>query len=79
MTTTIQKWGNSQGVRIPKILLDTVNWAENEKIVILVEDDKLIIEKAEPRKNIRELFKDYDGEYEPVQIDWGDPVGDEIW
>lgn len=79
MTTTIQKWGNSQGVRIPKILLDTVNWAENEKIVILVEDDKLIIEKAEPRKNIRELFKDYDGEYEAVQMDWGDPVGDEIW
>ena len=40
MTTTIQKWGNSQGIRIPKILLDTVKWAEDEQIVILVQDNK---------------------------------------
>lgn len=32
MKTTIQKWGNSQGVRIPKAILDTVEWKENEKI-----------------------------------------------
>ena len=81
MTTTIQKWGNSQGVRIPKILLDTVKWNENEQIVILVEDNKLVIEKAnnKKRKNIKELFENYEGEYEPVQIDWGNPVGEEIW
>ena len=38
MTTTIQKWGNSQGIRIPKILLDTVEWGENEQIIILVDN-----------------------------------------
>ena len=79
MTTTIQKWGNSQGIRIPKILLDTVNWSENEEIVITVEDGKLIIEKTENRKNIKELFQDYEDEYIPEKIDWGSPVGDEIW
>ena len=79
MTTTIQKWGNSQGIRIPKILLDTVNWSENEEIVITVEDGKLIIEKTENRKNIKELFQDYEDEYKPEEIDWGSPVGDEIW
>lgn len=81
MTTTIQKWGNSQGVRIPKVLLDTVNWSENEKIVILVQDDKLIIEKApdKKQKNIKELFENYEGEYEPIKMDWGDPEGEEIW
>ena len=80
MTTTIQKWGNSQGVRIPKILLDTVKWKENEQIVIVVDNDKLIIEKAKnKRKNIKELFADYKGEYEPTEIDWGNPEGKEIW
>ena len=80
MTTTIQKWGNSQGVRIPKILLDTVKWEENEQIVIVVDNDKLIIEKAKnKRKNIKELFADYKGEYEPTEIDWGNPEGKEIW
>ena len=81
MTTTIQKWGNSQGVRIPKVLLDTINWSENEKIVILVQDDKLIIEKAadKKQKNIKELFENYEGEYEPIKMDWGDPEAEVIW
>jgi hypothetical protein len=81
MTTTIQKWGNSQGVRIPKMLLDSVKWAENEQIMILVDNDKLIIEKAKDkkRKNIKELFADYKGDYKPINIDWGEPKGEEIW
>lgn len=81
MTTTIQKWGNSQGVRIPKILLDSINWSENEEVSINIEEDKLVIEKAKTqnRKNIKELFKDYKGEYKPDEIDWGEPEGEEIW
>ena len=81
MTTTIQKWGNSQGVRIPKILLDSINWSENEEVSINIEEDKLVIEKAKTqnRKNINELFKDYKGEYKPEEIDWGEPEGEEIW
>ena len=73
MTTTIQKWGNSQGVRIPKIIL--------EQIVINVEDGKLVMEKAKEhkRKNIKELFEGYKGDYEPIVIDWGETKGEEIW
>ena len=80
MTTTIQKWGNSQGIRIPKIILDSVNWEENEKIIIIVEDGRLIMEKAEKkRKNIKELFANYNEKYKPEEIDWGKPEGEEIW
>lgn len=79
MTTTIQRWGNSQGIRIPKVLVDTVNWKENEELSVSVKDDKIIIEKAMRHKTIQELFADYDGEYVPVQIDWGEPAGKEIW
>ncbi len=80
MTTTIQKWGNSQGVRIPKTILDTVNWSENEQILIVVDNGKLIMEKAKgKRKNIKELFADYKGEYEQAEIDWGNSEGKEIW
>lgn len=43
------------------------------------ENDKIVIEKAEKRKNIRELFADFHGEYTPVEIDWGEPVGEEVW
>ena len=79
MTTTIQKWGNSQGIRIPKFILEAVNWNDNENLVVKTDNDKLIIEKAEKRKNIMELFADFDGEYVPVEMNWGDPVGEEVW
>lgn len=79
MTITIQKWGNSQGVRIPKKILDTVKWTEGEQIIIIVDNGKLIMEKAkDKRKNIKELFADYQGNYEPIDVDWGNSEGNEI-
>lgn len=81
MTTTIQKWGNSQGIRLPKHLLESVHWDENEELQIKAEDGKIIIEKLVPtkRKTIKELFDDFDEQYESIDIDWGNPVGEEIW
>ena len=38
------------------------------------------MEKAKKkRKNIKELFADYEGEYEPIEIEWGEEKGEEIW
>ncbi len=81
MTTNIQKWGNSQGIRLPKYLLDSIKWHEDEEIEITAENGKLVIEKTvrKDRKNIKELFANFDGEYTPQDVDWGEPVGDEIW
>lgn len=80
MTTSIQKWGNSQGVRIPKMLLDAVKWSENEEVTITVYDGKLIIEKAKKEKeSIIELFENYEEEYTPEEVDWGKPEGKEVW
>lgn len=81
MTTTIQKWGNSQGIRLPKYILEDINWHENEKLDIKTENGKIVIEKIaqKERKNIKELFENFDGEYKPTDIDWGEPVGKEIW
>ena len=31
------------------------------------------------RKNIVELFEDFDEEYKPTEIEWGIPTGEEIW
>lgn len=79
MTAVIQKWENSQGIKIPEFLLETLQWAENERLSVSVEKDKIIIERAEPRKSIRELFENFDGEYVPEEINWGKPEGKEIW
>ena len=77
---TIQKWGNSQGVRIPKFILDAVQLSANETVEIDVADGKIVIKKAtESKKNIRELFSNFDGKYSEKEVDWGKPVGQEIW
>ena len=42
---TLQKWGNSQGIRLPKFLLDELGWSENDELSISKDDDKIIIKK----------------------------------
>ena len=51
------------------------------QVIISADNGKLIIEKAKEhkRKNIKELFKDYKEDYEPVEMDGGKPEGKEIW
>ena len=79
MTTKIQRWGNSQGIRIPKFILEALNWNDDEELVMTAENDKIVIKKAAKRMNIKDLFADYDEEYAPVEVDWGKPVGKEVW
>lgn len=77
---TIQKWGNSQGIRIPRYILDAAQFDFDETVEIDVVDGKIVIKKmAERRKTIKELFDGFDGEYKETEIDWGKPVGNEVW
>ena len=43
MLSKIQKWGNSQGVRIPKILLEDSDIETGEEVDISVRDGKIVI------------------------------------
>lgn len=81
MTVNIQKWGNSQGIRIPKHMLEDLTWSENEMVDISIADGKIIIERVSPpqRKNIKELFEGFKGKYQPEEFDWGEPAGREVW
>lgn len=79
MTIKLQKWGNSQGIRLPKIMLDQLNITENDELELKTEGNKIIIEKTSSRKNIKELFDGFSGDYYNLDIDWGEPIGEEIW
>lgn len=76
---TLQKWGNSQGVRIPKVLLDLLQWGKDEKLNISTEGRKIVIEPANEPLTIQKLFAGYKGSYEGKEIDWGKQVGKEVW
>lgn len=78
---SISKWGNGQGIRLPKTLLEMLKWKNNDKINIVAEDDYIKIKKIEEpkRKNIVELFKNYDDSYKSSEFDWGESEGREMW
>nr|WP_300680009.1 AbrB/MazE/SpoVT family DNA-binding domain-containing protein [uncultured Acetatifactor sp.] len=43
MQATIQKWGNSQGIRIPKAFLDALGMVENDFVELNRVDDKIFV------------------------------------
>jgi len=94
MTTTIQKWGNSQGIRLPKFVLEQLGFSENEEVELIVREEDVLIKKAteikkhktlEQRlvdfygKDIDTILKEHANDYQATEIDWGKPMGDELW
>ncbi|HEY5555636.1 AbrB/MazE/SpoVT family DNA-binding domain-containing protein [Acetobacterium sp.] len=82
MQTTIVKWGNSQGIRLPKHLLNSANLSDRDAVEIYVEGETIIIKKSKTvakRKTIQELFAGFGDDYKPTEVNWGKPEGKEIW
>ena len=82
MAMKILKWGNSQGIRFSKELLERAGLSVDDPVEIkLNENNEIVISKPKKEKLTFEmLVKDWDGTYpELEEIDWGDPVGEELW
>ena len=80
MYTSIQRWGNSQAIRLPKTILETALFRENEKVQIFATENEIVIKKAiRPKhKTLKERLEDFEGEYKFEEYDWGKPVGKEV-
>ena len=89
MQATIQKWGNSQGLRIPKALLDAVDLRENDRVELVQLEDGIQIKKpaAARHRTLEERLTAFYGigveqldriACEP-EIDWGRQEGAEQW
>jgi antitoxin MazE len=87
MQTTIVKWGNSQGIRIPKVFLQNMEISENDIVEVTLEKDKIVIKRGGVKKHkttkerITNFYgTDFDKEHQPQkEIDWGNLVGKEVW
>ena len=77
--TVIQKWGNSQAVRLPKAILNAANLRENDPVMIDVHDDSITLRKLPIRRTLDDLFADYHGDYAPTEFDTGADVGLEVF
>ncbi len=79
MTGTVQKWGNSLAIRIPKALSQESGLIEGTQIDIALSNGKLVISKARPVYSIDELVARITLDNKPDfnDVDFGKPMGRE--
>ena len=93
MEATLNKWGNGQGVLLSKVLCDALGIEIGDKLDIEEENGTITIKPLNQRYrrtrkiSADELFSTWDGTYTPPndwpitgnEVDWGTPVGKEVW
>lgn len=79
MTTTIKKWGNSQGIRLSKEVLQAALLDENEAVELIADETGIRIQKVQKIETLADLFKNYHGNYMPHEWVTGVPVGKEVF
>ena len=81
MTATIQKIGNSKGIRIPKRILEDADLNEHDTVKIIKVNEGIFIKKITPTyQSLDEVFEGYEGNYKCGEWDFGEDVGREnIW
>jgi antitoxin MazE len=82
MLAKIQKWGNSQGIRITKALLLDAQISVGDDVNIAVKNGALIVTPAQRTRkkyNLKELVTKIPDGYQAKETDWGNPTGNEVW
>jgi antitoxin MazE len=82
MVTKVQKWGNSQGMRVPKDILEKAHIKVGNYVEITVADSKIIIrpaKKIRKKYDLKTLLSKLPKNHKQKELDWGEPVGKEQW
>lgn len=82
MQAKIQKWGNSQGLRLTKDLLASARLDVGDEVNVSVKDGVLIIapaKKIRGKYRIEDLVARIPDDEQPEEVEWGGPAGKEAW
>lgn len=80
MQVQLKQWGNSQGIRIPREILDISGFHINDTLTVTTVRDQIIISKPFIHKSLEERAAAFDGKLNlSPEEDWGEPVGSEVW
>jgi antitoxin MazE len=77
--TTIQKWGNSLAVRIPRSAAREAALEEGTPVELIVENGEVVVRPMGRRKYaLSDLLKNCRPSQLHGETDWGDDVGREV-
>jgi len=80
MQTTIQKWGNSLAVRIPKAFVREAQVAYGTAVDLKLDDGKIVINpRLEPAYRLEDLLQRVTRKNRHGEVATGRPAGREVW
>lgn len=79
MKTRVSKWGNSLALRIPKSVVDDIGLADTAEVDVKVVAGSVVITPITVEPSIDELIASIDPATVHAEVDWGPPVGKEVW
>ncbi len=80
MKSTVQKWGNSLAIRIPKSFATQIDLSQGSEIDLVLFENKIQIKPIKKKKiALEDLLSQVTKENIHKEIDAGTPVGKEIW
>ena len=82
MLVKVQKWGNSQGIRLSKEVLAEANILVGDALEIVTTKEQNVIKpvrKIRGKHDLKDLVSQIPPNYKVQEEDWGSPVGLEVW
>jgi antitoxin MazE len=80
MNQHVRKWGNSAAVRIPARVLADAGLKPGDAVEVRGEKGQIVIQPvAKPKKDLAALLEGITPENRHEEVDWGPPVGREVW
>jgi antitoxin MazE len=83
MKTKFLRWGNSLALRVPNAFAKEIGATEGKTAEMTIEAGVLVVKVAKPRKRRRyaleQLIAGIIKENCHAEIDWGPPIGREVW
>ena len=82
MIARVQKWGNSQGLRLSKETLDNADISVGDHVDVSVRDGLIVIsavKRLRGKYKLGDLVKRIPSDYDTQEELWGQAVGKEVW
>lgn len=80
MATRVQRWGNSQGLRLAKHVLERARISVGDDVEVIAGEEEILIKKvSRPKFDLAEMVSRMPRRYRAREESFGKPVGKEEW
>lgn len=79
-TQSLQKWGNSAGVRLPQKIIKAAKLKLDQELIVSLSGQSIVLTPLQPNNELtlEKMLVGVTPENVHSEIDWGDDVGVEI-